>query len=89
MTGSIALVDLPAGEFVVKPSVGAGSTGVGRFGPAARPAARSHTAALHDVVPAPGGLVVLELELIEPSLFLRQSEMALERLADGLSRRLT
>jgi len=41
-------VNLPTGEFVVKPSVGAGSRGVGRFGPDAHAAARSHAAALHD-----------------------------------------
>ena len=41
-------VNLPTGEFVVKPSVGAGSRGVGRFGPDGHAAARSHAAALHD-----------------------------------------
>lgn len=41
-------VPLPGGEFVVKPSIGAGSRGVGRFGPGAHAAARSHAAALHD-----------------------------------------
>ena len=32
--------------------------------------------------------MIMELELIEPSLFLRQSEPALQRLVDGLLRRL-
>lgn len=41
-------VELPAGEFVVKPSVGAGSRGVGRFGPDAHAAARAHAAVLHN-----------------------------------------
>jgi hypothetical protein len=41
-------VDLPTGEFVVRPSVGAGPSGVGRVGPGAHAAARSHAAALHD-----------------------------------------
>jgi hypothetical protein len=41
-------VDLPDCEFVVKPSVGVGSRGVGRFGPGAHAAARSHATALHD-----------------------------------------
>jgi hypothetical protein len=37
-----------AGEFVVKPSVGAGSMGAGRFDPDSAGAARTHVAALHD-----------------------------------------
>lgn len=37
---------------------------------------------------ARGSPMIMELELIEPSLFLRQSERALERLADALCRRL-
>jgi glutathione synthase/RimK-type ligase-like ATP-grasp enzyme len=41
-------VELPDGEFVVKPSVGAGSNGAGRFGPDGRDTARVHAAALHD-----------------------------------------
>lgn len=41
-------VDLPAtGEFVVKPSVGAGSRGAGRFSAGARAAALEHSAHLH------------------------------------------
>ena len=36
-----------AGEFVVKPSVGAGSRGAGRFAPEASDAARDHVATLH------------------------------------------
>ncbi|PZS20622.1 MAG: hypothetical protein DLM57_01040 [Pseudonocardiales bacterium] len=40
---------LPAtGEFVVKPSVGAGSMGVGRFGSDTLPEAQAHLATLHD-----------------------------------------
>jgi hypothetical protein len=176
-------VDLPIGEFVVKPSVGAGSRGVGRFGPGGHAAARSHVAALHDigravmvqpyladvdtagetaliyldgafshavrkaamlsevtvhdvapdgptglfvperitshrpdpeelglggrvmallrerfggdllyarvdVVPTPGGPVVLELELIEPSLFLQYDQDAAARFAAAVRRRL-
>jgi glutathione synthase/RimK-type ligase-like ATP-grasp enzyme len=176
-------VDLPIGEFVVKPSVGAGSRGVGRFGPGAHAAARSHVAALHDVgravmvqpyladvetageialiyldgafshavrkaamlsevtvhdvapegptglfvpqritahrpdpeeldlggrviallrerfggdlfyaridvVPTPGGLVMLELELVEPSLFLQYDQDAAARFAAAVRRRL-
>ncbi|GAA4848868.1 hypothetical protein GCM10025787_34460 [Saccharopolyspora rosea] len=38
----------PAGEFVLKPSVGAGSRGAARFGPDQLDAARGHLAALHD-----------------------------------------
>jgi glutathione synthase/RimK-type ligase-like ATP-grasp enzyme len=41
-------VELPAGEFVVKPSVGAGSKGAGRFDADAHDAARAHAASLHD-----------------------------------------
>ncbi|MCU1659173.1 MAG: hypothetical protein JWO57_3829 [Pseudonocardiales bacterium] len=42
-------VELPiAGEFVVKPSVGAGSKGAGRFTVDAAAAAREHAARLHD-----------------------------------------
>lgn len=176
-------VDLPAGDFVVKPSVGAGSRGVGRFGPGAHRAARTHAASLHDagravmvqpyladvdtagetaliyldgafshavrkapmlpedvvhdmapddatglfvpeqitshrpdpdelrlgeqvmallrarfggdplyarvdVVPAPAGPVVLELELIEPSLFFPYDQHAAARFAAAVSRRL-
>ncbi len=41
-------IELPtAGEFVVKPSVGAGSRGAGRFTQADELAARAHAAALH------------------------------------------
>lgn len=40
-------VELPEGEFVVKPSVGAGSRGAGRFGAGTRDAAREHAAGLH------------------------------------------
>lgn len=36
------------GEFVIKPSVGAGSKGAGRFGPAATDDARRHALDLHD-----------------------------------------
>lgn len=44
-----ARASLPAErEFVVKPSVGAGSRGAGRFQPTALPAAHEHVAALHD-----------------------------------------
>jgi hypothetical protein len=41
------LPEFPDSEFVVKPSVGAGSRGAGRFAPAARAAAQRHVAALH------------------------------------------
>jgi glutathione synthase/RimK-type ligase-like ATP-grasp enzyme len=41
-------VELPAGDFVVKPSIGAGSNGVGRFGQDARDAAHAHATALHE-----------------------------------------
>ena len=42
-----------------------------------------------DVAPGPDGLpVVMELELVEPSLFLLQSPAALERLVAGVVRRL-
>lgn len=41
-------IELPTREFVVKPSVGAGSRGVGRFGPGEHAAARSHASVLHD-----------------------------------------
>lgn len=42
-------VPLPVeGEYVVKPSVGAGSKGAGRFTAAAGEAARAHASALHD-----------------------------------------
>lgn len=42
------LPELPAGEYVVKPSVGAGSVGAGRFRlPDDRDAARAHLALLH------------------------------------------
>jgi hypothetical protein len=130
-------LDLPTDEFVVKPSVGAGSRGVGCFGPGAHVAARTHAAALHDVapdgsgdlfgpeqvtshrpdpdelrlgervmaplrarfggdllyarvdlVPAPGGPVVLELELTEPSLFFHNDQDAAMRFAAAVSRRL-
>lgn len=51
--GPGATVELPsAGEFVVKPSVGAGSRGVGRFDatqPASLDAAREHARTLHEV----------------------------------------
>lgn len=40
--------ELPDDEFVLKPSVGAGSRGAGRFLPSARDAAVRHIAALHD-----------------------------------------
>jgi glutathione synthase/RimK-type ligase-like ATP-grasp enzyme len=50
-------VALPiAGEFVVKPSVGAGSRGAGRFTAAAGEAAIAHAAALHDA----GRIVLLQ-----------------------------
>jgi glutathione synthase/RimK-type ligase-like ATP-grasp enzyme len=39
---------LPAGEFVVKPSVGAGSMGAGRFTVEAAAAAQAHVSSLHD-----------------------------------------
>jgi len=42
------LAPLPVGEFVVKPSVGAGSMGVGRFAADAGDAARAHVTSLHD-----------------------------------------
>ena len=42
-----------------------------------------------DVAPGPDGVpVVMELELVEPSLFLLQSPAALERLVAGVARRL-
>jgi glutathione synthase/RimK-type ligase-like ATP-grasp enzyme len=41
-------VELPGGEFVVKPSVGAGSKGAGRFHADEHDAARAHAGALHD-----------------------------------------
>jgi glutathione synthase/RimK-type ligase-like ATP-grasp enzyme len=41
-------VELPGREFVVKPSIGAGSNGAGRFDQGARAAARAHAAALHE-----------------------------------------
>ena len=42
-----------------------------------------------DAAPAPGGgPVVMELELIEPSLFFPQAPQALERLVEGIRRRL-
>lgn len=41
-------VELPGSDFVVKPSVGAGSNGAGRFAGGAHEAARSHAAALHE-----------------------------------------
>ncbi|MEO6886226.1 MAG: hypothetical protein ABI232_08090, partial [Jatrophihabitantaceae bacterium] len=42
-------VELPqTGDVVIKPSVGAGSRGAGRFGPDARDAAREHVRALHE-----------------------------------------
>ncbi len=42
-----------------------------------------------DVARGPNGAPrVMELELVEPSLFLTQSPIALERLADGIARRL-
>ena len=42
-----------------------------------------------DVAPGPDGeLLVMELELVEPSLFLAQQPTALQRLADGIVRRL-
>jgi len=37
---------------------------------------------------AQGGLCVMELELIEPSLFLKQEPRALARFADAIARRL-
>ena len=40
-------VELPGGEFVVKPSIGAGSNGAGRFADGAHDAGRAHAAALH------------------------------------------
>ncbi|HEY8302652.1 MAG TPA: hypothetical protein VIG48_12195 [Jatrophihabitans sp.] len=43
-----ARAELPDEEFVVKPSVGAGSRGAGRFVPAAGDAAHAHVAALHE-----------------------------------------
>jgi glutathione synthase/RimK-type ligase-like ATP-grasp enzyme len=42
-------VELPGGEFVVKPSIGAGSNGAGRFAEGMYDAARTHAAALHEV----------------------------------------
>ncbi|MGP4015670.1 ATP-grasp domain-containing protein [Saccharopolyspora sp. 5N708] len=39
--------DWPDGEFVLKPSVGAGSRGAGRFGPGSLDAAREHLDGLH------------------------------------------
>ena len=41
-------VELPTGEFVVKPSIGAGSNGAGRFGDGTHDVARKHAASLHD-----------------------------------------
>ncbi|GAB2466718.1 ATP-grasp domain-containing protein [Jatrophihabitans fulvus] len=41
-------VEVPDGEFVVKPSVGAGSRGAGRFGPGRRDDALAHAASLHE-----------------------------------------
>jgi hypothetical protein len=42
-----------------------------------------------DVAPGPDGVLrVMELELVEPSLFLAQEPLALQRLADGIVRRL-
>ncbi len=41
--------DFPTTEFVIKPSVGAGSRGAGRFEPQMRAAAEAHLAALHEV----------------------------------------
>jgi glutathione synthase/RimK-type ligase-like ATP-grasp enzyme len=52
-------VTFPSGEFVVKPSVGAGSRGAGRFGPDRPDAAREHAAMLHEA-----GLTVL----VQPNL---------------------
>lgn len=40
-----------------------------------------------DLLPAPGGPAVLELELTEPSLFLAQSDGAADRLAAAIRRR--
>lgn len=53
------VAELPNHEFVLKPSVGAGSKGVGRFNPAApgvAVAAAAHTRALHDA----GRVVLLQ-----------------------------
>jgi glutathione synthase/RimK-type ligase-like ATP-grasp enzyme len=45
----VAGIVLPAGgEYVIKPSVGAGSRGAGRFRPGSESAAHAHLAALHD-----------------------------------------
>ncbi len=41
-------VEVPGGEVVVKPSIGAGSNGAGRFGHDRHDGARTHAAALHD-----------------------------------------
>jgi glutathione synthase/RimK-type ligase-like ATP-grasp enzyme len=41
-------VELPGGEFVVKPSIGAGSNGAGRFDGGSHDAARTHAAQLHE-----------------------------------------
>lgn len=50
-------VPLPvAGEYVIKPSVGAGSRGAGRFTPDRADAARTHAQALHDA----GRVVLLQ-----------------------------
>jgi len=49
--GALGAPDAPAGEFVLKPTVGAGSKGVGRFDPrrtGALAAARAHAQALQD-----------------------------------------
>lgn len=61
-----------------------------RVGEAAlAPIARDLLYARVDVAPGEDGTpVVMELELVEPSLFLRQSPMALERLVKGIVRRL-
>lgn len=61
-----------------------------RVGEAAlAPIARDLLYARVDVAPGEDGTpVVMELELVEPSLFLKQSPMALERLVKGIVRRL-
>lgn len=82
----LAAITVPS--IVIKPEIGANSLGTQRFAPV-DPAARAHLAALTAQGAALVQPYVMELELIEPSLYFAQQPGSAERYVAALRRYLT
>src|SRR5206468_4080281 len=80
-------IPLPDERLVIKPEVGTGSLGTRVFEPG-DPAAAAHLAPLTRTGAALVQPRVMELELVEPSLFFRRQPGAAERYVAGVLRRL-